>query len=129
MPRTPAELTEQELNFLLDRHLGTLTTMRADGSPHVVAIAFVYDDVEQIVRIITSDNTQKVRNIERDDRAVVCQLDGRRWLTLEGRARVTRDPDHVAAAVSAFESRYRPTRANPNRVAIEVAVDRILGRV
>jgi len=31
-------------------------------------------------------------------------------------------------AVAAFESRYRPARDNPNRVAIELTVDRILGR-
>lgn len=129
MPRTTADLTESELSFLADRHLGTLTTMRADGPPHVIAIAFVYDAGEGLVRIITSDNTQKVRNIERDPRVAVSQVDGPRWLTLEGEAVVTRDPDRVSAAVAAFESRYRPARDNPNRVAIELEVSRIMGRV
>ena len=128
MPRTPADLTESELSFLSERHVGTLTTLRSDGSPHVVAIAFVYDPGDGLVRVISSDNTQKVKNVEVAPRAVVSQVDGPRWLTLEGDAWVARDPDRVGAAVTAFESRYRPARENPNRIAIEIAVDRIMGR-
>ncbi|MFP3881263.1 MAG: pyridoxamine 5'-phosphate oxidase family protein [Actinomycetota bacterium] len=128
MSRTTADLTEHELSFLADRHLGTLTTLRADGSPHVIAIAFVYDPADGLVRIITSDNTQKVRNVERDPRVAVSQVEGPRWLTLEGEGVVTRDPDRVSAAVAAFESRYRPARENPNRVAIEFEVTRVMGR-
>ena len=128
MPRKPADLSSDELDFLSERHLGTLTTLRHDGSPHVVAIAFTFDRQSGLVRIISSDRTQKVKNVERASRAVVCQVEGRRWLALEGNARVTREPTEVAVAVDAFESRYRPARDNPNRVAIEIAVDRVLGR-
>jgi PPOX class probable F420-dependent enzyme len=128
MPRTTEDLTEAELTFLAERHLGTLTTSRADGSPHVVAIAFVYDPTDELVRIISSDNTQKVKNVDRHARAVVTQVDGPRWLTLEGSAAVARDADRVAAAIAAFETRYRPARENPKRVAIEITVERILGR-
>ncbi len=128
MPRTHLDLTESELDFLTQRHLGTLTTLRSDGTPHVVAIAFTYEHATGMVRIITSDDTQKVRNIDLDRRAVVCQVDGRRWLTLEGKARVNREPEHVGEAVRAFETRYRPARENPNRVAIAIQVERVLGR-
>jgi hypothetical protein len=34
----------------------------------------------------------------------------------------------VAAAVAAYAARYRTPSENPDRVAIEIAVDRILGR-
>ncbi len=128
MHRTHLDLTESELDFLTQRHLGTLTTLRSDGTPHVVAIAFAYEHATGLVRIITSDDTQKVRNIDLGRRAAVCQVDGRRWLTLEGNARVNREPDHVMEAVRAFETRYRPARENPNRVAIEIEVERVLGR-
>lgn len=101
--------------------------MRVDGTPHVVAIAFGYDQRSGVVRIITSDRTQKVRNVESNGMAVVCQVDGRRWLSMEGRARVRREPEVVDDAVSAFEARYRPARENPHRVAIEIVVDRVLG--
>lgn len=128
MARTPGDLTDTDIGFLTDRHLGTLTTLRGDGSPHVVAIAFTFDPGAAMVRMISNEGGQKIRNIERDDRATVCQVDGRRWLALEGRARVVRDADRIAAAEAAFESRYRPVRENPHRIAIELTVERVLGR-
>ena len=127
MPRSTEHLTESEHEFLVESHLGTLTTMRADGTPHVVAIAFTYEAEDGTVSIICGDGTQKVRNIERTGRAAVCQLDGPRWLTLEGPAQVVRDAPGIAGAVSAFEARFRPARENPTRVAIRIEVDRILG--
>ncbi len=128
MARTPADLTDADLEFLAERHLATLTTLRTDGSPHVVAIGFTYDPGERLVRIICRDAGQKVRNLERDARAVVCQVDGGRWLALEGEAAIQRDPGAVGRAVAAFEQRYRPVRENPNRIAIELTVQRVLGR-
>ena len=90
-------------------------------------IAFAYEAEDGAVSIICGDGTQKVRNIERTGRAAVCQLDGPRWLTLEGPAQVVRDAPGIASAVSAFEARFRPARENPTRVAIRIEVDRILG--
>lgn len=127
MARTPDELTDSEREFLAERHLGTLTTLRADGTPHVVAIAFTFDD--RAVSIISSDQTQKVVNVEERGRAVVCQVDGRRWLALEGDAIVIRDSDGVAEGERLFERRYRPVSENPKRVVIRFVVDRVLGRV
>lgn len=126
MARTPDQLSASELEFLAERHLGTLTTIRADGTPHVVAIAFTYDD--GAVSIISSDRTQKVVNVSERGRAVVCQVEGRRWLALEGDAAVVRDPDGVALGERLFERRYRPVSENPRRVVIRFPVDRILGR-
>jgi hypothetical protein len=42
---------------------------------------------------------------------------------------VSDDPDVVADAVQRYQARYRPPRRNPERVAVLVAVDRVLGRV
>jgi F420H(2)-dependent biliverdin reductase len=128
MPRSPIDLSSDEIEFLTTRHLATLSTLRPDGTPHVVAIAFEFDRNESIVRVITSARSQKARNIERSGRAAICQVDGPRWLTLEGPAIVTTDPDRVARAVAGFERRYRPARDNPDRAAIEVMVERVLGR-
>ena len=126
MARTTDELTAVDLEFLEERHLGTLTTLRADGTPHVVAIAFAYDD--GAVSIISSDGTQKVVNVEQRSRAVVCQVDGRRWIALEGNGEVLRSADAVAQGERLFEQRYRPVRENPDRVVIRFAVDRVLGK-
>jgi F420H(2)-dependent biliverdin reductase len=124
----PAAPDEAVLAFLAERHLATLTTLRADGSPHVVAVGFSYSPSEQLVRIITFAAAVKARNAARGGRAAVCQVDGGRWLTLEGTARVTTEPPAVATAMEMYAARYRQPGERADRVAIEIAVDRILGR-
>ena len=121
-------LPPEVLTFLTERHLATLTTLRADGSPHVVPVGFSYDADRRLVRIITFDPSVKVANARRCGRGVVCQVDGPRWLSLEGTVSVTEDPEGVAAAVAGYAARYRQPGERENRVAIEIAVDRILGR-
>jgi F420H(2)-dependent biliverdin reductase len=116
------------LQFLADRHLATLTTTRADGSPHVVAIGFSYVADQRLVRVITFAPSVKARNAARGGRAAVCQIDGGRWLTLEGSVRLVTDPDGVAAAVEGYAARYRQPGERADRVAIEIHVDRIMGR-
>jgi len=124
----PDELTPDAHAFLAERHLGTLSTTRRDGTLHVCAVGFTWDPDARLVRVITGDRTQKVRNVERTGRAAVAQVDGGRWLSLEGPARVAREPDAVAAAVARYTERYQEPRPNAERVAIEISVERILGR-
>jgi PPOX class probable F420-dependent enzyme len=121
-------LGDEVLAFLAERHLATLTTLRADGSPHVVAVGFGYDELDRVVRVITFEGSQKVRNADLGGRAAVSQVDGGRWLTMEGTVRVVRDPAGVDRAVAAYAARYRQPGARPDRVAIEIAVDRVMGR-
>ncbi|TCN54251.1 PPOX class probable F420-dependent enzyme [Rhodococcus sp. SMB37] len=129
MSRTSAALGDRALEFLSEYHLATLTTLRKDGTPHVVAVGFTWDADTGLVRIITSEGTQKVLNAERGGYAAVSQIDGRRWLTLEGPARVTRDSDSVAEGERLYAARYREPRPNPRRVVIEIVVERVMGSV
>jgi PPOX class probable F420-dependent enzyme len=118
------------LEFLTERHLATLTTLRPDGSPHVVPVGVTYDPGTRIARVITSGNSAKVRHLRAGrSRVAVCQVDGRRWVTLEGTAVVRDDPAAVADAVRRYAVRYRQPRENPARVVIEIAVDRMLGGI
>ncbi|MTB07216.1 MAG: PPOX class F420-dependent enzyme, partial [Actinobacteria bacterium] len=50
MPYDPKSLPEEVLAFLNERHLATLTTLRPDGSPHVVPVGFAWDDRVGLVR-------------------------------------------------------------------------------
>ena len=59
--------------------------------------------------------------------AVLSQVDGARWLSLEGKATVNPDPDAVRDAELRYAQRYRTPRPNPKRVVIEVRVERVLG--
>ena len=128
MALQPGALPPEVRSFLDERVVGTLTTLRADGSPHVTAVGFTYDDPARLVRIITWSASVKARNAARGGRAVVAQVEGGRWLALEGEVRLVTDSDGVAAAVTAYAGRYRQPGERPDRVAIEIAVDRILGR-
>jgi PPOX class probable F420-dependent enzyme len=127
MALDPAALPDAALEFLRERHLATLTTLRRDGSPHVVAVGFTWDDDNRLVRVITSGGSVKAANAARGGRAAVCQVDGRRWLTLEGTARVLTAPDEVADAEARYAARYRQPRPNPQRVVVVLDVDRALG--
>ncbi|MDQ2677865.1 MAG: TIGR03618 family F420-dependent PPOX class oxidoreductase [Actinomycetota bacterium] len=127
MSESPTALTDGALAFLAEYHLATLTTMRADGSPHVVPVGFSYDLEHTLVRVISFEGSVKVRNARRGGRAAVCQVDGGRWLTFEGEVSVSTDPDRVAAAVAGYAARYRQPGERDDRVAIEILVDRVLG--
>jgi PPOX class probable F420-dependent enzyme len=130
MAHDPSDLAEEVVTFVTERHLATLTTMRADGTPHVVAVGFTWDPDEQLVRVITWAGSRKARNVAETpgSPAAVCQVDGGRWLTMEGRATVTSDPERVAIAVERYAGRYRQPKVRDDRVVIEIAVDRVLGR-
>jgi PPOX class probable F420-dependent enzyme len=122
------DLSAEVLTFLGERHLATLTTLRPDGSPHVAPVGFSYDPVARLARVITFAPSRRVRNLQGGGRVALCQVEGGRWLTLEGEATVTDDPERVAAAVAGYAGRYRQPGEREDRVAIEVAVDRIMGR-
>ena len=125
----PAALAAEALAFLTERHLATLTTLRPDGTPHVVPVGFTWDDDARLARVITSGSSRKARNLASGGRAALCQVDGWRWLTLEGPAIVVTAPAAVREAEQRYAGRYRPPRANPHRVVLHVAVDRVLGLV
>lgn len=128
MALDPAALSPEALVFVGERHLATLTTLRPDGSPHSTPVGFTWDPSSGLVRIISWASSRKVRNLALGGRASVCQVDGGRWLTFEGPARVTDDPARVAEAVRRYAQRYRQPGERHDRVAIEIAVDCVLGR-
>ena len=75
--------------------------------------------------------SQKVANLRRgtDPRVAVCQVDGRRWSTLEGTAEVRDDEASVAEAVRRYAERYRQPRENPDRVALRITITSVIGNV
>jgi PPOX class probable F420-dependent enzyme len=130
MAHDPAALSPEVTQFLTDRHLATLTTMRPDGTPHVVAVGFTWDAEAGLVRVITWAGSRKARNLvaRPGSPAAVCQVEGGRWLTLEGTAEVTDDPQRVAEGVRRYAERYRQPGERDDRVVIEIGVTRVLGR-
>lgn len=124
------QLDDSVLEFLTERHLATLTTLRTDGSPHVVAVGFSYDPDARVARVITWATSQKAINAGRMEtagqHAAVSQVDGGRWLTLEGPVRlVTSD---VQPGVDGYAARYRQPKERDDRAVLEIDVTKILGR-
>lgn len=113
--------------FWTERRIGTLVTLRPDGSPHVVPVGVTLDLAAGLIRVICSRGSQKARNAARGGRAAVSQVDGRRWSTLEGEVVLRDDPAAVAEAERRYAQRYRVPRVNPQRVVLEIAVRRVLG--
>lgn len=129
MPTGPDALTADALEFLTERHLASFASLRRDGTVHVTACGFSWDPDAGVARIITSGAGQKARNASIDGgvSAAVTQVDGPRWLTLEGTAITNADPDAVRDAEARYAARYRQPRENPDRVVIELKVTRVLG--
>ncbi len=129
MALDPTALGADARAFVSERHLATLTTQRSDGSPHVVAVGFTWDDEARIARVICMRGGQKAVNARRGGRAVVAQVDGPRWLAFEGPVSLAQDASAVADAVERYAGRYgRTPEPNPDRVVVCIAVDRVLGR-
>ncbi|MER7821968.1 PPOX class probable F420-dependent enzyme [Streptomyces sp. CG 926] len=128
--------TPEYLAFWRERHVCTLTTPRPDGTPHVVPVGVTYDPEAGLARVISNRHSKKVRNIlaaqetrPQGARVAVCQMEGRRWATLEGLAVIRTDEASVADAVARYAERYgRTPSPNPDRVVMEITLDRAMGR-
>jgi F420H(2)-dependent biliverdin reductase len=132
---TPLALTEAQLAFVTDRHLATLSTVRRDGSPHVVPVAFTWDAERGRARITTRSTSVKARRIARGDPdggplpAALCQVDGRRWIALEGTITLSADRADIEEAVARYADRYRVLGEQPTRVVLHLQVARVMGTV
>ncbi len=129
MSLDPLDLNEEVQSFLYERHLASLTLLRADGSPHVSAVGFTWDFDAQLVRVITWAGSMKSQILFKSPRtrAAVCQIDGGRWLSLEGTALVTADPLRCLEGTQRYAQRYRMPQERSDRTVIEISVDKILG--
>ncbi|WP_328549873.1 pyridoxamine 5'-phosphate oxidase family protein [Streptomyces sp. NBC_00366] len=134
MPSEIFSQTSEHSAFWSEYHLCTLTTLRPDGSPHVVPVGVTLDADKGVARVITRKSSKKVANIQAshpgEARVAVCQVDGGRWATLEGTAEVLTDAEAVGEAVARYADRYGRTPApDPERVVIEITINRAMGLV
>jgi PPOX class probable F420-dependent enzyme len=121
------------LAFWRARHLCTVTTVRPDGGLHVTPMGIVLDPERGLAWGITSAQSLKARNLRVagsvGGQIGVCQVDGRWWSSLAGTAEVVDDPEIVREAEERYAERYRTPRANPERVAIRISVERVLANL
>lgn len=116
--------------FLTDtQHVAAFTTIRPDGTLHVAPVRFTWDAAAGLARVMTVVSSRKARNLlaAPGSRVALCQVQGFRWVTLEGTGTVVEDPARVALGAKLYARRYWSAPPNPpGRVVVEIAVDRVL---
>jgi PPOX class probable F420-dependent enzyme len=91
--------------------LAHVALARADGRPHVSPVCFVLDGDE--LAFVLSPGSVKGKSLARDGRIAVCVSDERQpysFVTVEGRARTSAEPDHVIHIGTGIADRYYPAQ-------------------
>jgi PPOX class probable F420-dependent enzyme len=142
--RGQIRLTDEEIGrFLAEQRVVNVSTLGRDGWPHMTALWYVMRDSEPW--IYTYGKSQKVRNLERDDRATLLVEAGDEYNELRGvmlmtRGEILRDYDTVAQTAEDIFLKYHgdgsasiddATREAlrgqvPKRVAIRFRPERIV---
>ncbi|MFF3462651.1 PPOX class F420-dependent oxidoreductase [Streptomyces sp. NPDC001984] len=103
------KMTDEEWRAFVSHgtRTGKLSTVRADGSPHVAPVWFLLDGDEVVFN--TGKETLKGRNLARDGRVALCVDDDRppfHFVVLNGRARLSDDLDEVRHWATRIAARY-----------------------
>ncbi len=80
-----------------------LTTLNADGSPHVTAIGAIWDG--QALWFQTADRTRKAKNLTRDQRCAASVGLAGNDVVIEGTAEKVTDPAEVARVAEIWHTR------------------------
>jgi len=115
---------------------GKLSTVRADGSPHVAPIWFLLDGDDLVFN--TGKDTVKGRNLARDGRMALCVDDNQppfAFVVLQGRADLIEELDQVQHWAARIGARYMgEDRAEefgerngvPGELLVRVSIDKVL---
>ncbi|MFP3986425.1 PPOX class F420-dependent oxidoreductase [Streptomyces sp. E11-3] len=117
---------------------GKLSTVRADGSPHIAPVWFLLDGDQLLFN--TGKDTVKGRNLARDGRLALCVDDDRppfAYVVIQGRAELVEDLAEVRAAATRIAARYMGAeRAEefgarngvPGELLVRVTIDKVLAQ-
>ncbi len=115
---------------------GKLSTVRADGSPHIAPIWFLLDGDDLVFN--TGKETVKGRNLARDGRVALCVDDDQppfAFVVLQGQAELIEDIDQVRHWAARLGARYMgEERAEefgkrngvPGELLVRVKIDKVL---
>lgn len=134
------KMTDEEWRAFVSHgtRTGKLSTVRADGSPHVAPIWFVLDGDDLVFN--TGKDTVKGRNLARDGRVALCVDDDRppyAFVVLQGRARISEDLDDVRLWAGRIGGRYMgEERAEefgarngvPGELLVRVKIEKVLAQ-
>jgi PPOX class probable F420-dependent enzyme len=90
---------------------------RPDGRPHVTPICFILDGDE--LAFALSPRSVKGQSLARDRHIAICVSDERQpysFVTIEGDARISAEPDEIKHVAMGIADRYYPSQA-PQAIA------------
>jgi PPOX class probable F420-dependent enzyme len=136
----PATLSEEKLAELLASHqLGALATNKKNGHPHLSTVAYAWDPDEWVVRIGSTADRAKVRQLANDPRAAlyVSTADHMAFVVAEGEAEVSEvssvPGDEIGRELLAMqgptddEATFFKNMIEDRRVVIRLRVSRLYG--
>ncbi|MER7759357.1 PPOX class F420-dependent oxidoreductase [Streptomyces sp. NPDC097619] len=115
---------------------GKLSTVRADGSPHIAPVWFVLDGDSFVFN--TGKDTVKGRNLARDGRVALCVDDDRppfSFVVIEGRAEIDEDPAELLRWATRIGGRYMGEEnaeafgrrnAVPGELLVRVRIEKVI---
>ncbi|MFH8487311.1 PPOX class F420-dependent oxidoreductase [Streptomyces longisporoflavus] len=134
------KMTEDQWRAFVSRgtRTGKLSTVRADGSPHIAPIWFLLDGDELVFN--TGTETVKGRNLARDGRVALCVDDDEppfAFVVLQGQARLIDDLEEVRHWATRLAARYMGEgRAEefgkrngvPGELLVRVRIDKVVAQ-
>lgn len=110
-----AQLTEEHVQLLKEKHLAQVVTLMKDGSPQITPV-WVDTDGEHVI-INSEDGRVKMRNVRRDPRVAVGVYDAAnpytRVLNIRGRV-VDISAENAREHIDDLSERYNGVRPYPN---------------
>jgi PPOX class probable F420-dependent enzyme len=91
--------------------LAHIALTRPDGRPHVTPVCFILDGDD--IAFALSPGSVKSKNLARDRRVAVCVSDESQpysFVTIEGDARVSAEPDQIKHIGAGIADRYYPSQ-------------------
>ncbi|WP_338693980.1 PPOX class F420-dependent oxidoreductase [Streptomyces sp. Q6] len=132
------KMTDEEWRAFVSEGTRTakLSTVRADGSPHIAPVWFVLDGPDIVFN--TGKDTVKGRNLARDGRVALCVDDERppfSFVTIQGRAELSEDPAELLDSATRIGGRYMGAdraeefgrrNAVPGELVVRVRVEKVV---
>jgi len=118
--------------------LAHIALTRPDGRPHVTPVCFILDGDE--LAFALSPGSVKGNSLARDGRVAVCVSDEQQpygFVTIEGEARISAEPDQIKHVGAGIANRYYPGQSAEDVVeafvqggftAVRISITNVIAR-
>lgn len=134
-----SKMNEEEWRAFLSEGTRTakLSTVRADGTPHIAPVWFVLDGDDLLFN--TGKETVKGKNLLRSGRAAICVDDEQppfAFVVVQGPVEVSEEPDELLASAVRIAERYMGKERGrafgerngvPGELLVRVRMEKVIG--